>query len=70
MKLEIVATLPAKDWAVVDMDTGKVLGTNVVAVRVGEVPEKLQEEAERSDYCAWLMGNQYGSPLYVEKTGE
>jgi hypothetical protein len=50
-------------WAVIDMDTGTVLGTNVVLVRIPD-DEDRWDRIQSHDATAWEYGQRHGIPLY------
>lgn len=50
---------------VIDLDTGTVVGTNVV---VAYVPEHMEEEITSNDNAAVYHGSTYGIPLFVEES--
>lgn len=59
-----VINLDSNDYFVIDLDTGTVLGTNLVLVKTPE-DEETMEEITNSDSAAWEYGTQNGIPLQV-----
>ncbi len=64
MSTTSVITLNPSDYFVIDLDTGTVLGTNLVLVKAPE-DEETMEEITSSDSAAWDYGTQNGIPLQV-----
>jgi hypothetical protein len=58
-----VVQLDKDDWGVIDLDTGTVLGTNIVLVPVPD-DEDRWDEIQSHDATALQHGQQYGIPLY------
>lgn len=65
MKYQNINALPG-DYAVIDLDTGTVLGTNLVVVQMPDenVTPGHTELILSSDSEAWDYGNRNGLPLY------
>lgn len=63
---QVVAGLDASDFAVIDMDTGTVLGTNLKLVSMKNLSEEELEEISSSDSAAWDYAYRTGAPLLVE----
>lgn len=57
-----------KEYMVVDLDTGTVLGTNLVVVVVPDEDAHpgLMEDIISNDSVAWGYATDLGSPLFVE----
>ena len=66
MESQSIQHLNDDEYMVIDMDTGTVLGTNLVLVRVPD-DEGLMEEISASGSAAWDYAAEYGIPL---KPGE
>lgn len=60
--------LNTSDYVVIDLDTGTVLGTNLVVVSFPEDEEE-REILLSSDSAAFNYGTQYGVPIFTELTG-
>ncbi len=56
------------NWAMIDLDTGTVLGTNIVLVPVPD-DEDRWDQIQSHDATACQYGQQYGIPLYRESPG-
>ena len=59
-----IINLNNEEFAVIDLDTGTVLGTNLVLVRIPE-DETLQEDILSNDSIAWEYANENGIALTV-----
>lgn len=61
--IQPIATLPSKRIMVIDLDTGTVLGTNLVLVYASEATEEriLNSDSEAAEY-----GVTFGKPLLVD----
>ena len=57
------------NYVVIDLDTGTVLGTNLVAVQWPK-DEELQEEILSSDSAAYKYAEEHGKTLYVHGLSE
>lgn len=53
-----------EDYAVIDLDTGTVLGTNLVLVRMPTHQEDAVEDILSNDSIAFDYGQHNGLPLY------
>lgn len=60
-----VRNLNNGDYAVIDLDSGTVLGTNVVLVRIPQ-DEAEWEDIISNDSNAWEYGTENALPLAVE----
>lgn len=60
-----VVDLSSQNYAVVDKETGTVLGTNVCLVP-WPTDKALAEEILSSDSAAWEYAEEFGIPLLVE----
>ena len=60
-----INNLPAHEYAVIDLDTGTVLGTNLVLVKYPETEEE-QDMILSSDSAAWDYGREHGIDLTAE----
>lgn len=60
-----VSGLNNDDYAVIDKDTGTVLGTNLALVRWDLIPEETREEITASDSAAWDYATEHGTPLHT-----
>ncbi len=60
-----VKNLDSDIYAVIDLDSGTILGTNVVLVRLPE-DEELMEEISSSDSAAWDYATENGIALTAE----
>ena len=65
MSMENLVDLNSDDYMVIDMDTGTVLGTNLVIVPVPASEEEI-ETVSSSDSAAFDYGETYGIPLLVD----
>lgn len=65
MTAQNVIALNNSDYAVIDLDSGTVLGTNVVLVRIPE-DEQTWEDVTSNDSEAWEYGQEHGIPLIAE----
>ena len=63
-----VQSLNNDDYVVIDLDSGTVLGTNLVLVSFPE-DEQEREELLNSDTTAFNYGIEKGVPIFVELTG-
>jgi hypothetical protein len=61
---EAVQTLDEHTWAVIDMDTGTVLGTNIVLVPFPQHDEAWCDTITSSDSDALAHAEQHGITLY------
>lgn len=52
------------DYAVIDKDSGTVLGTNLALVRWSTIPEETREDMMSSDAVAWAYAGEYGTPIH------
>lgn len=59
--------LSSRDFAVIDLDSGTVLGTNLRVVRVSDVSSEQWDDALSNDSDAWEIANTYGHDLWVER---
>jgi hypothetical protein len=53
-------------WVLVDIDSGTIVGTNVRAVRVSDVPADAIDAAHDSDSDARDLAHAYGRSVYVD----
>lgn len=60
-----ITSLNNDDFAVIDLDTGTVLGTNVILVRI-PADVDLAEEISNSADAAWEYGTKEGIQLYAD----
>ena len=61
MRLRNVSELDSREWCVVDMDTGTILGTNVRLVRAGFLDEGM------SDSEAWAAAESFGEEILTDR---
>ncbi len=61
--VEAVHTLSAADWAVIDLDSGTVLGTRIALVPL-PTDDDWREAIQSSDADAIAYAAECGSPLY------
>lgn len=68
MTYEALADLNNEDYLVVDLDTGTVLGANLVLIRTSKLDEDTIEEILSDDSTAAEYGENpdYAEPLWVE----
>ena len=52
------------DYAVIDKDSGTVLGTNLALVRWSTIPEETRDDMMSSDAVAWAYAEEYGTPIH------
>lgn len=60
-----IHNLPAHEYVVIDLDTGTVLGTNLVLVKYPATEEE-QDRIMSSDSAAWGYGTRNGIDLTAE----
>lgn len=56
--------LNSDDYAVIDKDTGTVLGTNLVLVNWSAIPEQTRDDMMSSDAVAWAYAEEYGNQIH------
>ena len=59
-----IKDLNSDDYAVIDKDTGTVLGTNLALVNWSAVPEQTRDDMMSSDAVAWAYAEEYGNPIH------
>lgn len=52
------------DYAVIDKDTGTVLGTNLALVPWSTIGENMRDDITSNDSAAWDYADKYGIPLH------
>lgn len=60
-----VISLNNDEYAIIDLDSGTVLGTNIVLVRVPD-DEQEWENITSNDNEAWTYGTENGIPVTVD----
>lgn len=63
--MQNVIDLNNDEYAVIDMDSGTVLGTNVVLVRIADADPEEWEDILSNDSAAWEFGSAVGQTLHV-----
>lgn len=63
-----LTSLKPEEFAVVDLDTGTVLGTNLKIVPMGMLSLTETEQISSSDSAAFDHAQQYGDDLFVDES--
>lgn len=67
-KVHFLADLNPKEYAVIDMDSGTILGTNLQIVKLSHLSEDEEETfMDMNDAEAWDYAHDNGEHLFVEE---